>query len=216
MKKMKWPINNKKIFKSIKNSFGGVKLLTSGQGGMIITNNKVLYEKIYAIVNRGRTIDWEINGYNIIGDNYQLSEISAYILQPQLDILEELLEKREVIMKKLDYQISKINGFKILKQPKEVKYRAQMAYAFICDFSKLKAQNINKIRKLANEKKLKITSGYKVINQDELLFKNFAKNKKYKNADFIQNNILQIRHYDLFQTKKYYEKLFSFLKNLSK
>ena len=78
-----------------------------------------------------------------------------------------------------------------------------------------KGNKINEIIKLANEKKLKITSGYKVINQDELLFKNFAKNKKFKNADFVQNNILQIRHYDLFQTKKYYEKLFSFLNNLS-
>lgn len=34
-------------------SFGGVKLMTSGQGGMITTSDRDLYERCHAIVNRG-------------------------------------------------------------------------------------------------------------------------------------------------------------------
>jgi len=76
-------------------SFGGIKLMTCGQGGMITTSDKELYEKCYAIVNRGYRpgiygTERGMNPYGIIGENFQMSELSAVILGPQLNILEEI------------------------------------------------------------------------------------------------------------------------------
>lgn len=111
-------------------SFGGIKLMTCGQGGMITTSDPELYEKCYAIVNRGRTISGKYNQYGIIGDNYQLSELAATVLAPQLDTLDQLCKQREAIMRGLDREITRIEGFEPLEQFTQTSCRAQMRYCF--------------------------------------------------------------------------------------
>jgi dTDP-4-amino-4,6-dideoxygalactose transaminase len=76
-------------------SLGGVKLMTCGQGGIITMSNPELYGKCYALVNRGMTIENTLNAHGIIGENYQLSELAAATLGPQLDVLDALCAQRE-------------------------------------------------------------------------------------------------------------------------
>lgn len=63
-------------------SFGGTKMMTSGQGGVVFTNNGQVNQRIRLVQNR----------HNIA---YPLSELQATVLLPQLDLLSERNEKRE-------------------------------------------------------------------------------------------------------------------------
>ena len=111
-------------------SFGGVKLMTCGQGGMIVTSDEELYGRCYAIVNRGHLPDGRMNRYGVIGENYQMSELQAAILLPQIGLLESYAVRREEACALLDDQLSKIEGVVVLSQFPKTQRRAHMRYSF--------------------------------------------------------------------------------------
>jgi dTDP-4-amino-4,6-dideoxygalactose transaminase len=111
-------------------SFGGIKLMTSGQGGMITTSDEDLYKRCHAIVNRGHLPGGAINPYGIIGENFQLSELQAAILFPQLSLLETYNKKREEAVGFLDQQLSEISGIDAFNQFSKTDRRAFMRYSF--------------------------------------------------------------------------------------
>lgn len=111
-------------------SFGGVKLMTSGQGGMITTSDEDLYNRCYAITNRGHLPNWTINPYGIIGENFQLSELQAAVLLPQLALLDIYNQKREEAVRFLDQQLSEIDGIQTFTQFPKTQRRAFMRYSF--------------------------------------------------------------------------------------
>ncbi|MFB5611605.1 MAG: DegT/DnrJ/EryC1/StrS family aminotransferase, partial [Nitrosopumilaceae archaeon] len=67
------------------------KVMTSGEGGFIITNNKKLYEKLLMIRNHGM-----VKGYDtkIFGLNLRLPEVSAAIAKIQIKKLPKFLFQR--------------------------------------------------------------------------------------------------------------------------
>ena len=113
-------------------SFGGIKLITCGQGGMIVTSDEELYNRCYAVTNRGHLPDGRMNRYGIIGENYQMSELQAAILLPQIDLLESYSVRREKACALLDGQLSKIEGIEVLSQFPKTDRRAHMRYSFYC------------------------------------------------------------------------------------
>lgn len=72
-------------------SFYPSKVLTSGEGGAIVTNNKELADKIKMIRNHGM-----LEGYDtrILGMNLRMGEINAAIAIAQMHKLEMMLEAR--------------------------------------------------------------------------------------------------------------------------
>jgi len=69
-------------------SFQASKNLTSGEGGMVTTNNKDIHDRVCAFMNVGRApggARWE---YPRLGWNYRPSEYLAAILQVRLELLE--------------------------------------------------------------------------------------------------------------------------------
>ena len=70
-------------------SFHAVKMLTGGEGGMILTNRKDVYEYVKGYVNLGRTRGrrCEMNG-----NNYKMSEITAAFVLSGMDFLGEQIE----------------------------------------------------------------------------------------------------------------------------
>lgn len=73
-------------------SMYAAKVVTAGEGGAIITNEKALFEKLRKIRNHGM-----LHGYDtrILGLNLRLPEISAAIAKVQMKKLPKLLKKRE-------------------------------------------------------------------------------------------------------------------------
>ncbi len=73
-------------------SMYAAKVMTSGEGGVIVTSNKKLWEKLLMIRNHGM-----VHGYDtrILGLNFRLPEINAAIAKIQMKKLPQFLLKRK-------------------------------------------------------------------------------------------------------------------------
>lgn len=74
-------------------SFFGNKIVTTGEGGMVITNNKRLAQKVRLLKNHGMS-PHKRYFHPIIGYNYRLTNVAAAIGCAQLQKLPALLKKR--------------------------------------------------------------------------------------------------------------------------
>lgn len=76
-------------------SFFGNKSITSGEGGALITNNKDLYEYVKKLQGQGQSNVRYI--HDDIGYNYRMTNIQAAILYGQLEVLPEIIKKKEKV-----------------------------------------------------------------------------------------------------------------------
>jgi perosamine synthetase len=88
-------------------SFYATKNMTTGEGGMITTNNSELAKKAYLLRNHGDTGKYH---HVILGYNYRISEASAAIGLVQLKKLDKSNEKRRENADLLTQKIKKISG----------------------------------------------------------------------------------------------------------
>jgi dTDP-4-amino-4,6-dideoxygalactose transaminase len=69
-------------------SFQASKLMTAGEGGMVITNNEDLAVRIRSVHDCGRMPDQWFYSHYIYGSNYRLSEWQGAVLSQQLSRLD--------------------------------------------------------------------------------------------------------------------------------
>lgn len=76
-------------------SFQGAKLMVTGEGGMLVTNNEELYKKIYSLWDQGRTPGtfW----IHETGWKYKMSNIQAALGLGQLEHVDALVEAKRRI-----------------------------------------------------------------------------------------------------------------------
>lgn len=74
-------------------SFFGNKTITTGEGGMVLTNDATLYERSCRLKDQGTAKDREY-WHDIIGYNYRMTNICAAIGAAQLERVEEFIGKK--------------------------------------------------------------------------------------------------------------------------
>jgi len=73
-------------------SFHGTKTITTGEGGMFVTNDDMLYEKVLTLSNHGRSPSQTKQFWpDMIGFKYKMSNIQAAIGCAQMERIDELL-----------------------------------------------------------------------------------------------------------------------------
>ena len=87
-------------------SFHPVKHITTGEGGMITTNSKAIYEKLLTLRNHGMIKTdtmkpWEYE-MQTLGFNYRLTDIACALGLSQLEKLNSFIKKRKTIAKVYD------------------------------------------------------------------------------------------------------------------
>ena len=100
-------------------SFYPTKVMTTGEGGMITTNDDRMAEKARRLRDQGK----ESFGSNVIvslGYNWRMSEVSAAIGLTQLRRLPEIIEKRNKIARYYDEEFSRISEVKRIVTPKNM------------------------------------------------------------------------------------------------
>jgi len=95
-------------------SFYGNKIITTGEGGMILTKKKNYSKLIYALKNHGRSSKG-IFKHKIIGYNFMFTEMQAAIGNIQLKKLSTILEKKRRIYNSYKLHLKSIKSIKFMK-----------------------------------------------------------------------------------------------------
>jgi len=98
-------------------SFHPVKSITTGEGGAIVTNDRVLYKKLVSLRTHG--IHKDKKGKNVmteLGYNYRLSNIHAALGVSQLKQLNSFIKKRHNVVK---WYIKELRGMNDIVLPQE-------------------------------------------------------------------------------------------------
>ena len=88
-------------------SFYATKVMTSGEGGMVTTNDDDIYKKALSIRNYGRS-DPSINIHTEFGANFRLSEFHAIVGLEKLKNINAILEERKRIANLYDEKLKDI------------------------------------------------------------------------------------------------------------
>lgn len=110
-------------------SFYGNKVITSGEGGMILTNDDVLAKKCWMLKNHGR----EMKGTFIhptIGYNFCMTDLQAAIGLAQFSKLPEILERKRKIRQTYEKLLASIQQIKF---PQQVPGRVDWFTSIIVD-----------------------------------------------------------------------------------
>jgi dTDP-4-amino-4,6-dideoxygalactose transaminase len=97
-------------------SFYPTKVMTSAEGGMIVTNNQRVYEEALIYRDQGKA-DFLTNAHTRLGYNWRLSEPHAIIGHSQLGHLEEFITARNRIARIYDNELRDITGVTALCLP---------------------------------------------------------------------------------------------------
>jgi len=91
-------------------SFYPNKQMTTGEGGMIVTDDKEIYEMCKSLRNQGRSDDMQWLNHHKLGYNYRLDEMSCALGVEQLKKIDEILEKRAEVANEYARQLKDIEG----------------------------------------------------------------------------------------------------------
>jgi dTDP-4-amino-4,6-dideoxygalactose transaminase len=96
-------------------SFYATKVMTTGEGGMIATNNDKVTSTARTLRDQGKDSDSSL--IVDLGNNWRLPEISAAMGIVQLKRLPEIIEKRNMIARYYDKELGKIDCIEVQKIP---------------------------------------------------------------------------------------------------
>lgn len=94
-------------------SFQQSKHMTTGDGGMTITNNPKYYEHMKLFVDKGfARKGWGVRAYLFHGQNYRMNELTAAVGIAQLKKVKNVVTKRHELGEYLTSLLSGINGIR--------------------------------------------------------------------------------------------------------
>ena len=111
-------------------SFQASKLMTAGEGGMIISNNDKFEVHARSVHDCGRMPGEWFYSHFVYGSNYRLSEWQGAILQVQLGRLDQQTKRRHENARLLDRLLREIPGITPQKLDERCTRNGQYAYIF--------------------------------------------------------------------------------------
>lgn len=116
-------------------SFQQSKLMTAGEGGMIIANDDDIERRARSVHDCGRMPNEWFYAHFIYGSNYRLSEWQGAILKQQLSRLDDQTAVRTQNARYLDRALSEIDG--ITPQTTDPRCTRNGHYAYILHYDKI-------------------------------------------------------------------------------
>jgi len=167
-------------------SFQAIKQITCGDGGMLVLKNKKLLDKAKRIrwfgidrkAKQGGT--WK-NDIKEVGYKYQMTDIGASLLIESIKEFKNIFSLRSKIFNTYKNILKKNKNVKIVNDNSHSKHGCWLFTIII----KKKDYLQKKLRKFGIE-----TNQVHFRNDKYSIFKNFAKGKKFKYMDLIENKYL--------------------------
>jgi len=162
-------------------SFNGNKIITTGGGGMILTNNQKIAKRAKYLITQAKD-DPIYSVHNEVGYNFRLTNILAALGLAQLESLSKYIKKKKVIHERYKAKINKIKYLSISNTP----------YYAACNYW----LNILEINKNLSKKKLS-----KII---KYLFKKGIEVRPLWHPNHLQNKYKNCQNYKLDNINKIY------------
>ena len=180
-------------------SFHPVKIVTTGEGGMVLTNDKDLYEKLVSYRSHGITRDpklmtgtadgpWYYQQIDL-GFNYRMTDMQAALGYSQMQKVNEFVSKRRYLAKRYNELLKNINGIQLPDQNEDTKSSWHL-YVVRVDFSKI-SKTKNQIFAEMKEKGICLNLHYIPVHTQP-----YYENLGFKGGDFPNS-------------EKYYEEAFT-------
>jgi len=132
-------------------SFHGSKTITTGEGGMFVTDDKKIYEKVLTLSNHGRTPGERKQFWaSEIGFKYKISNVQAAIGLGQVERIDKLIERKIKILKTYKERLSFIEGLSLNPEPESGRNGAWMPTAVFSKELNIKRENLLKNFKSKN------------------------------------------------------------------
>jgi dTDP-4-amino-4,6-dideoxygalactose transaminase len=154
-------------------SFQSSKNLTSGEGGIITTNDDKLAEACRSIHNCGRISGGLWYEHHVISANYRLGEFQGAVLNSQLDRLEEQTKLRDRNGQYLAAKLSKIPGIHPQRRTAETTRHSYHLFLFRIDAKAFGAPRAAILKALTAEG-IPVSGGYAIPLYRQPLFLNKA------------------------------------------
>jgi dTDP-4-amino-4,6-dideoxygalactose transaminase len=147
-------------------SFHPIKSITTGEGGVITTNNKKIYEKLIRLRSHGiekfknnfvskknslknnKNSPWYFEMQEL-GYHYRITDIQCALGITQLKKISKFIKKRKSISKRYDLAFRNVPNCKILQKNLK-KWSSHHLYVLKIDFNKInisKSEFMNKLKK---------------------------------------------------------------------
>ena len=98
-------------------SFNGNKIITTGGGGAILTNDEALAKKAKHITTTAKIPHkWEFN-HDMIGYNYRMPALNAALGVAQMEQMDKFVEKKRDLALRYMEAFKEIEGVKVFKEP---------------------------------------------------------------------------------------------------
>lgn len=115
-------------------SFHGTKTLTTGEGGMVVTDRRDLFDRMSTLRNHGRNpANYRYLFTDEIGYKYQMSSLQAAFGRAQLSRIDELLDKKEQIFRWYEARLGDVPGIRLNYDPPGVRNTYWMVTVVVDD-----------------------------------------------------------------------------------
>jgi perosamine synthetase len=169
-------------------SFHPRKSITTGEGGMITTFDKEVYDKIIVYRNHGLSIPdksnihtgqpYDMGDVEVLGYNYRMTDFQAAIGLVQLEKMEKWIDERAIWAKYYQNNLSDISWLKCPEVKKDYKHSWQAFVTYIDEEKSPKTRN--EIMMILKENGIATRPGTQAIHM-----LSFYKNKyNIKESDF--------------------------------
>jgi dTDP-4-amino-4,6-dideoxygalactose transaminase len=156
-------------------SFFPTKMITTGEGGMITTNDENIYKKALSLRHHG--IKMGTNVHDTLGYNWRMPEINAILGVSQLSQLEDFISKRTKLAQRYNTLLKSIKEISPILGPDNVRH-CFWKYPIIIEKG-IDCESV--VRRLADEYQIGTRSLY---NPPIHLQPYYRENYGYKEGDF--------------------------------
>lgn len=175
-------------------SFHPRKVITTGEGGMIVTNDSKIARIVKILRSHGETVSdlskhnhrgWLSSSFDVLGYNYRMTDIQGAIGISQMQILDKMITSRKQKAEKYDALLNKLSWIKTPYAPNGIRHAYQ---SYVCLINKNRfCGSVAKAHSFRNNLMAALdTAGISTRQGTYALHTlGFYKNKYgYKNADF--------------------------------
>jgi dTDP-4-amino-4,6-dideoxygalactose transaminase len=141
-------------------SFQASKNLNAGEGGIILSNDEELADRVWSVANVGRVRSGKWYEHHVLGGNFRMTEFQAALLLAQMSRLEEQTQRRSDNAAYLTSLLANIPGVTLLCTDPRVSTHAYHIYIFRYDPAGFGNRPVSEFIRALNAEGIPCSMGY--------------------------------------------------------